>query len=108
MSVIEFPAAKLLSMIVPKTRSMQRPFAIWKAGSTIARSSIALRMVEPAIGGREDKHEKAMFAVFEVREEAEGGLSGHVARREAARPMKRRRRSIIRQRLAAHSRRLKR
>jgi hypothetical protein len=68
-------------------------------------------MVEPAIGGREDKHEKAMFAVFEVREdaeEAEGGLSGHVARREAARPMKRRRRSIIRQRLAAHSRRLKR
>jgi hypothetical protein len=90
---------------------MQRPFAIWKAGSTTARSSIALLMVEPAIGGREDKHEKAMFAVFEVREdaeEAEGGLSGHVARREAAQPMKRRRRSIIRQRLAAHSRRLKR
>jgi hypothetical protein len=29
-------------------------------------ASIALQMVEPAIGGREDKHEKAMFAVFEV------------------------------------------
>jgi hypothetical protein len=29
-------------------------------------ASIALQMVVPAIGGREDKHEKAMFAVFEV------------------------------------------
>jgi len=29
-------------------------------------ASIALQMVEPAIGGREDKHAKAMFAVFEV------------------------------------------
>jgi hypothetical protein len=29
-------------------------------------ASIALQMVEPAIGGREDKHEKAMFAVLEV------------------------------------------
>jgi hypothetical protein len=29
-------------------------------------ASIALQMVAPAIGGREDKHEKAMFAVFEV------------------------------------------
>ena len=30
-------------------------------------ASIALQMVEPAIGtGREDKHEKALFAVFEV------------------------------------------
>ena len=29
-------------------------------------SVIALEMAERAIQGREDKHEKAMFAVFEV------------------------------------------
>jgi len=29
-------------------------------------ASIALQMVVPAIGGREDKHEKGKFAVFEV------------------------------------------
>jgi hypothetical protein len=29
-------------------------------------AGIALQLVEPAIGGGEEKHEKAMFAVFEV------------------------------------------
>lgn len=29
-------------------------------------ASIAVQMVEPAIAGRDAKHEKAMFAVFHV------------------------------------------
>ncbi len=66
MSVIEFPGCETSLEDRSEDEIMQRPFAIWKAGSTTARSSIALQMVEPAIGGREDKHEKAMFAVFEV------------------------------------------
>src|SRR5258707_8328295 len=65
MSVIEFPGCETSLEDRSEDEIMQRPFAIWKAGSTTARSSIALQMVEPAIGGREDKHEKAMFAVFE-------------------------------------------
>jgi hypothetical protein len=77
-------------------------------------ASIALQMVEPAIGGREDKHEKAMFAVFEVAKmlkklKADYQAMWHGEKRGA--PWKRRRRSIRkrnRQRLAAHARRLRR
>ena len=77
-------------------------------------ASIALQMVEPANRGPGRQARKGNVRGVRGREdaeEAEGGLSGHVARREAARPMKRRRRSVRkrnRQRLAAHARRLRR
>jgi hypothetical protein len=48
------------------TSSTPKHFAIWKVGSTTARSWPALHFAEHAIEGRDDKHEKAMFAVFQV------------------------------------------
>jgi hypothetical protein len=68
MSVIEFPTADrpITQAEVDKLHSEAFRDLEGRIDDCAIMASIALQMVEPAIGGREDKHEKAMFAVFEV------------------------------------------
>jgi hypothetical protein len=68
MSVIEFPTADrpIAEDEIDKRHSEAFRDLEGRIDDCAIMASIALQMVEPAIRGREDKHEKAMFAVFEV------------------------------------------
>jgi hypothetical protein len=65
MNVIEFPTADrpIMEAEVDKLHSEAFRDLEGRIDDSAIMASIALQMVEPAIGGREDKHEKAIFAV---------------------------------------------
>jgi hypothetical protein len=67
-SIIEFPITDrpITESEIDKLHSEAFRDLEGRIADCAIMASIALQMVEPAIGGREDKHEKAMFAVFEV------------------------------------------
>jgi hypothetical protein len=74
-------------------------------------ASIAVQMAESAIEGRDDKHEKAMFAVCQVAIMLKKFKADYWVAWHGERDIDRRRRTARkrnRQRLASHARRLRR
>jgi hypothetical protein len=65
-NIVEFPGAEPAADNVDKLHSEAFRDLEGRISDYMSMASIAVQMAEPAIQGRDEKHERAMFAVFHV------------------------------------------